>query len=393
MNLGYAAAYDVKNPKMWSGTPYSLYRALETCGRLETLTDIDLSKHISEKDKKINQYKNLDLPATLKSRQFTAKAGAAVNNIVNSRALNSVLPGLNMDALLQIGGFKIDKPHLPYFVYSDATHDMTLDYYKKYGSLPFQFRSLTPDCFERASKQVHSIYENAAGIFCMSRWMADSLINTTGISQEKVHIVYAGPNFHGYENPLPASGKTHTAGSSPVNIAFVGVDYEAKGCGQLVAAVKLLNDSNERRYRLHIAGLKAENIPPDTADNDNIFIHGYLGKASLFKLLGDSDLFVLPSLFDFFGIAFIEAMSFGLPCIGRNICAMPEIIDEGVNGELLKDTDHRSLADLIVKITGNKEIYEEYSRQAIRKSRLFSWDKTANKMLDVICKINETASS
>jgi len=253
MKLGYAAAYDVKNPNMWSGTPYSLFCALKNSGRLATLIDIDLSTAVSEKDLKVNYYRNLDLTATFKNRQPTAKTGAAVNNIVNSRALNKLLPSLQLDALLQIGGFSVENPELPYYIYGDATHDMTLDYYKNYGELPYNFQSLTPDYFERASSTVQSIYQNAAGIFCMSRWMAESVVNTTGIAPEKVHTVYAGPNFHGFELPHDISAKT-LSDNSPVTIAFVGVNFEEKGCGQLIDAVKLLNSQNGRLYYLHIAG-------------------------------------------------------------------------------------------------------------------------------------------
>ena len=390
MRLGYAAAYDVKNPNMWSGTPYSLFCALQDSGRLAALTDIDLSKAVTEKDRKINYYKNLDLTATVKNRQPTVKTGAAVNNIVNSRALNKLLQSLQLDALLQIGGFSIENPKLPYYIYGDATHDMTLDYYNSFGELPYNFQSLTPDYFERASSTVRSIYQNATGIFCMSRWMAESVVNTTGIAPEKVHTVYAGPNFHGFE--LPQNIRAKTLGeTSPVNIAFIGVNFEEKGCGQLIDAVKLLNSQNGRLYYLHIAGLTAKDLPKEAAEDAHIVTHGFLDKPALFKMLAGSDLFVLPSRFDFFGISFIEAMYFGLPCIGRNICAMPEIIDEGINGELINDTGPQSLADLIVKITGNREKYEEYSRQAIKKSQLFSWEKTANKMLNVICKNEKTA--
>lgn len=386
MNLGIAAAANVKNPKTLSGAAFSLYSALEESGRLSSITDIDLSTYVSERDKKINYYKNLDFFATFKNRQPTTKAGAAVNNIVNSRALNKILSSLHLDALLQIGGFRVDNPDLPYYIYHDATHDMTLDYYRSKGELPYHFQALTPDYFERASSQVRCIYENATGIFCISQWMADSLVETTGISPDKVHTVYAGPNSHGFDLPRNPCAKTIEDSPAPLNIAFVGVDYDAKGCGQLIAAVQLLNSRDGRPFHLHLAGLKADNLPSGIADDKNIFIHGFLSKPDLFRMLDESALFVLPSLFDFFGMAFIEAMCFGLPCIGRNICAMPEIIDEGVNGELVKDNDPQSLADLIVKITGNSEKYEEYSRQALKKSSLFSWEKTANKMLDVICK-------
>ncbi len=50
-------------------------------------------------------------------------------------------------------------------------------------------------------------------------------------------------------------------------------------------------------------------------------------------------MFVLPSKFDAWGHVFVEAMGNGLPCIGTNCCAMPEIIEEGVTGRLVPRAD------------------------------------------------------
>ena len=95
------------------------------------------------------------------------------------------------------------------------------------------------------------------------------------------------------------------------------------------------------------------------------------------------DLFVLPSRFDCFGIAFVEAMTFGLPCIGRKICAMPEIIDEGINGELVTSDDSEELASLIEKICVG-DTYRLYSEKAIEKAKKFTWQNVCSDMLKII---------
>ena len=41
---------------------------------------------------------------------------------------------------------------------------------------------------------------------------------------------------------------------------------------------------------------------------------------------------MLPSLFDAWGHVFVEAMGYGLPCIGTDCCAMPELIEDGISG-------------------------------------------------------------
>ena len=48
------------------------------------------------------------------------------------------------------------------------------------------------------------------------------------------------------------------------------------------------------------------------------------------------DFFVMPSRFEAYGLVFPEALIFGLPCIGKNICAVPEFIQDGENGKVLR---------------------------------------------------------
>jgi glycosyltransferase involved in cell wall biosynthesis len=57
-----------------------------------------------------------------------------------------------------------------------------------------------------------------------------------------------------------------------------------------------------------------------------------------------STLFVMPSHVEPFGLVFLEAMVFGLPCIGSRRDAMPEIITDGVTGFLVEPGDEAGLA-------------------------------------------------
>ena len=48
------------------------------------------------------------------------------------------------------------------------------------------------------------------------------------------------------------------------------------------------------------------------------------------------DVFCMPSYFEAYGLVFVEALTFGLPCIGRNCYEMPYFIEEGKTGLLRK---------------------------------------------------------
>lgn len=64
-------------------------------------------------------------------------------------------------------------------------------------------------------------------------------------------------------------------------------------------------------------------------------------------LLGASDLFVLPSLWEGLGLVFLEAMAARLPVVATNVSAIPEVVQDGVSGWLVPPGDPDALADAI----------------------------------------------
>lgn len=67
------------------------------------------------------------------------------------------------------------------------------------------------------------------------------------------------------------------------------------------------------------------------------YVEGPIPRAELFsRTYPSSDVFVMPTYIDTFGYAFLEAMSFGLPCVGTRHFAVPEIVEDEVTGLLVE---------------------------------------------------------
>jgi glycosyltransferase involved in cell wall biosynthesis len=102
------------------------------------------------------------------------------------------------------------------------------------------------------------------------------------------------------------------------------------------------------------------------------------------NLLSACDVFVLPSIEESFGIAFIEAWACGKPVIGVRAGAVPAVIDEGQDGLLVKDGDADSLATAIIEMLVNPERRAEMGRAGRRKvlSR-YTWKTMTQRVRDV----------
>lgn len=378
MKICMAAPYDITNSKSWSGTPLSLYSAMREIDGNE-ITTFDISKHHNYFNVRANILRHLDVADSFRSKSLVSKLGPSAMNPLNSRILAKHCASAQYDAVLEFGGYLPHEKILPYYIYTDSTNDARLSFYHKYGVLPCGDENISLETFKRAAEFVRRIYTNAEAIFTMSDWLSDSLINVTGVSPEKVHTVYAGANWHDtiLSKNLVAKDITN---KTELNLLINGVDFRRKGVDIAVEAVKILNCESDIRYNLHVCGIR-EPYPK----NEFVVDYGFINKSKLIELLNLCDVFVLPSRFDCFGIAFVEAMTFGLPCVGRNICAMPEIIDRGVNGELVDSDDPTELAELIAKIC-TPQLYSKYSESAIKKSQKFTWERVAQDITNVIRK-------
>ena len=83
-------------------------------------------------------------------------------------------------------------------------------------------------------------------------------------------------------------------------------------------------------------------------------------------LLDDADIFVLPSRYEGFGLALLEAMAMGLPAIAADIDGPAELLSDGSNGIKFKVGSAEDLAEKIVTLAGQPELASRIARAAQR---------------------------
>lgn len=117
----------------------------------------------------------------------------------------------------------------------------------------------------------------------------------------------------------------------------------------------------------------------------NVSFKGKLYDKDLVKEYQNSDIFILPSIFDSCPLVLLEAMACKKPLIGTNICGIPYLIKDGENGLLFPPRDYQALSDAIIKLLTNPKLAKKMGENGYKKVKEnFTWDIAAHKTNKII---------
>lgn len=244
-------------------------------------------------------------------------------------------------------------------------------------SSPYGYPRISESYIHRTLSYERELYGRIDLICPMSKWLADSFIRDFGVNRRKVFPVGAGIN-------LPRIPDIRDKSYELPSILFVGKDFKRKGGEDLLRAFQIVR-KEIRDAELTIVGTHLESPPEGvrsvgfiskTTDNGlNTLLHEYQ-RASMF---------VLPSLYEPFGIAFIEAMAHRLPCIGTNICAMNEIIEDGKTGYVVQPQNPEMLAQAMLALLKDPSQCRDFGDAGYKRyKQYYTWQVVAAKIYEII---------
>ncbi|MCS6794311.1 MAG: glycosyltransferase family 4 protein [Oscillatoriaceae bacterium SKYG93] len=117
-----------------------------------------------------------------------------------------------------------------------------------------------------------------------------------------------------------------------------------------------------------------------------IIFTGYIPDEDLPGLYSGALALVYPSLYEGFGIPPLEAMACGTPVITCNNTSLPEVVGEAAL--FVDPLDPDDIASAIQKVIYNQELCDNLSKAGLQRAKLFSWDKSAQMVYDILSKIN-----
>jgi len=179
-------------------------------------------------------------------------------------------------------------------------------------------------------------------------------------------VVYNG--FPGLEGEPPAATRKPPAPAGRWKLALVGRIEPAKGQAEAVRALGLLVEQGFRA-ELTLVGegdarytRRVRRIARDLGLGDRVDWRGFVSDPA--EVYRSSDVVLVCSRSEAFGRVAIEAMAHGCPVVGTNSGGLPEIIEDGSNGLLYEPGNYRMLAERILHLAGDRDLYASISRRA-----------------------------
>ena len=168
-------------------------------------------------------------------------------------------------------------------------------------------------------------------------------------------------------------------------ILFVGRLIDIKNIPMLLKGFSLfLKHVSKTKLILVGDGNKKDNLV-ELSEDLNILEHtiftGSLEKYELANYYNIADCFALTSHYDNFPNVLIEAMSFGIPCIGTNVGGIPDIIEDGKSGYIVDVHDENMLVEKLLLLHSenlNIDTIKNYVKDT------YSWNKSAIKLKELI---------
>jgi glycosyltransferase involved in cell wall biosynthesis len=239
--------------------------------------------------------------------------------------------------------------------------------------------------------QVTNAVKRASHIVTISQSTKNEIVKYFGINPQKIDIIFPGFDSEVFK---PGQDVNHIEqvkrafGIDGSYILYIGTLEPKKNVIRLVDAFCQLKKQKGISEKLVLAGKRGWNeveifdqIMRSGMENEVIYT-GYVPDAEVPFLMSGAEVFVFPSLHEGFGIPPLEAMACGIPVIVSNTSSLPEVVGDA--GMLVDPCSVDSISEAMYRVIVDVGLREEMRRKGLERCQLFSWERSAQDLLNVI---------
>ena len=238
--------------------------------------------------------------------------------------------------------------------------------------------------------------KNATRVLTISQSSRNDIIKSYKKDGNAVRVVYPGiKKAVTLEPKVYAMNQLATKYNVSKNfVLFVGTLQPRKNIERLIESFSLLKSDEKLRKKLGddlqlvIIGKKGWLYEPILeapekygVKHDVLFLEG-IDDIELKEFYKHAQCYILPSLYEGFGLPVLEAMQHDCPVITSNISSLPEA---GGDAAIYVDPNNvKDIADKIEQVVSDKDLQKELIAKGREQVKKFSWDKSAEKTLEIL---------
>lgn len=230
------------------------------------------------------------------------------------------------------------------------------------------------DKFFKSLGEEKSVYEKFDNVVAVSKVVKDQFIKKLSFEQvEKVLVKY---NVIDEKMIISKSEESLDFEKDNFTLCTIGRLASQKGYDRLLRIVKRLNE-DDLKFDLWIIGVGPEekNLRDFIQENNlsNVKMLGY--QQNPYKYIRKSDAFVCSSIAEGFSTVVSEAIILGKPIVTTDCAGMKEMLGENNEYGIVTENSEEKLYEGLKKFLSDKEIYNFYKKEILKRKSMFSLEK------------------
>ncbi|PJC37270.1 hypothetical protein CO046_01270 [Candidatus Peregrinibacteria bacterium CG_4_9_14_0_2_um_filter_53_11] len=237
---------------------------------------------------------------------------------------------------------------------------------------------------------ISSVAHRSRHIIAVSNNTKHDIVNFLRIPEEKISVVYpgVGEEFKPTEDPAAVADLRERLDLKKPYLLYAGVWRSHKNLINLIRAFSLLKAKHDFPGLLAITGLPDPRYAEVTQAvhhyglNDDVRFVGRVSEEDLILLYNGALSYVIPSLYEGFGLPALEAFACGTPVCASKTSCLPEVCGEG-NALFFDPHDPTNIAETLDTLIKDPQLQATLRERGLARAREFSWDTMARSVLEI----------
>ena len=232
------------------------------------------------------------------------------------------------------------------------------------------------------------VYEgNCKKFIAVSSLTKDIFLQEYKINPDKVAVINPGVDLNDYAQQNKDSVRNNIRRELGINIAdpvilFASMNFEIKGLDDILFSLAKLKAQNHK-FKLIVAGKgnikKYTKMAKEAQIISDVIFTGPVNKEKLIRMYLASDLYIMLSKFDTFGMVVLEAMAAGLPVIISSNVGAKDLVQEDKNGFIVSNTSDSDYIAAKIALLLDENIRRPLAAAAYQTATQNTWDDVTKK--------------